>query len=265
MATESESLMAEPKDTAPVDLTAVGLQIVEEAQSAGLDVRLIGGVAIALRCRPDEPIVGSSRRYGDIDLCGLSKSSRDYGQLLEGMGYEPSLPFNQLNAAVYQRFDHSERPVHLDLFFDSLRMCHELPFRERLTLGRHTLTPADLLLSKLQIVELNEKDIHDVHTLLAQYELGNSDDDSCICVDRIAQVCARDWGWWRTARGTLEKCAGPGHQWSGDQTRRATVAGSLASLREAIEDVPKTVKWRARARIGERVRWYELPEDPTRA
>jgi len=265
MATESDTLMAHPEDAGPVDLTAVGLQIVEQAASVGLDLRLIGGVAIALRCRPEHASVGSSRRYGDIDLCGLSKSSRDYGQLLEGMGYEPSLPFNQLNAAVYQRFDHSEHPVHLDLFLDSLRMCHELPFRERLTLGRHTLTPADLLLSKLQIVELNEKDIRDVHTLLAQYELGESDDDNCICVDRIAVVCAREWGWWRTARGTLEKCVGPGYQWPGDQMRRERVARSLTSLIEAIDDVPKSMKWRTRARIGERVRWYELPEDPTRA
>jgi hypothetical protein len=158
---------------------------------------------------------------------------------------------------VYQRFDHSDRPVHLDLFLDSLRMCHELPFRDRLTLGRHTLAPADLLLSKLQIVELNEKDVQDVHALLARYELGDRDDDSCICVGRIAQVCARDWGWWRTTRGTLEKCAGT--------AASQQVSRSLATVIEAIDAVPKTMKWRARAAIGERVRWYELPEDPTRA
>ena len=184
------------------------MQIVEEAAAAGLEVRLIGGVAVGLRCRRAKPSVGTPRQYGDIDLCGRSKSNRAYGKLLESLGYEPSLPFNQLNAAVYQRFDHRDLPVHLDVFYDSLRMCHELPFRDRLSLGRHTLSPADLLLTKLQIVELNEKDIQDVYALLAEYHLGDSDDDSCICISRVAEVCAGDWGWWRTVRGTLEKCAG---------------------------------------------------------
>jgi hypothetical protein len=155
MANKGGIVMAESRDVAPVDLATVAVDIVEQAASAGLHVRLIGGVAIGLRCLRVEPTAGSPRRYGDIDLCGLSKASSAYGKLLESMGYQPSLPFNQLNAAFYQRFDHSKHPVHLDLFFDSLRMCHVLPFRERLTLGRHTLSPADLLLTKLQIVELN--------------------------------------------------------------------------------------------------------------
>jgi hypothetical protein len=81
----------------------------------------------------------------------------------------------------------------------------------------------------------------------------------------VAEVCAGDWGWWRTARGTLERCVDAGYGWPGDETLTKRVALSLAMLMEAIEEVPKTIKWRARAAIGERVRWYELPEDPTRA
>jgi len=38
-------------------------------------------------------------------------------------------------------------------------------------------------------------------------------------------------------------------------------AAQIAALRKAIEDAPKSTKWKLRARVGERVAWYVEPEE----
>ena len=125
-----------------------------------------------MRC-PSSTRASLARSFGDIDLVGVSKL--DYEALFTELGYSPSLPFNRLNATSHQRFDHRESAIHVDLFLDRLQMCHELRFKDRLAIDRYTLTPADLLLTKLQIVQLNDKDIQDIVALLLDYRLGTVD------------------------------------------------------------------------------------------
>jgi hypothetical protein len=130
-------------------------------------------------------------------------------------------------------------------------MCHTLDLSDRLALDERTLDPADLLLSKLQVVETNERDFLDVAALLA---------DHCIDRDRIVELLCRDWGWWRTATRALDRSAAyiaslPGF------AERDKVLRELAELQDTIEAAPKSRGWKMRARIGERVRWYELPEE----
>jgi hypothetical protein len=39
------------------------------------------------------------------------------------------------------------------------------------------------------------------------------------------------------------------------------VTAQIDSLRQAIDQAPKTRAWRMRNRIGDRVRWYDVPEE----
>jgi hypothetical protein len=238
----------------------VATLLVDAAADHNLRLRIVGGVAIRLRCR-SALHAQLARSFGDIDLCGISKL--DYESFFVAQGYEPSIPFNRLNAMKYQRFDDAVQKIHVDLFLDRIEMCHQLEFKDRLDLDPYTLSPSDLLLTKLQIVELNDKDIQDVVALLLDHPLGTSEHPGEISLERIAAVCARDWGWWRTSHQTLERCiVWVDRHASGDF---ALVRRALARLITSIDEVPKSRRWRMRASVGDRVRWYELPEDPTRS
>jgi hypothetical protein len=39
------------------------------------------------------------------------------------------------------------------------------------------------------------------------------------------------------------------------------VVDRLSRLRSGFEEVPKSRGWKLRARVGDRKRWYELPEE----
>ena len=64
---------------------------------------------------------------------------------------------------------------------------------------------AELVLTKLQIVELNEKDVRDT-ALLSDGHAVSCHDDETINGERIAELCGGDWGPWRTITHNLERC-----------------------------------------------------------
>jgi hypothetical protein len=233
-------------------------RLLDASEAAGIPMRLLGGVAVRLRC-PSATHRTLRRSSGDIDLCAHQRDVNRIGRFFETMGYEPWLPFNQLNAEHSQRFQHRELALSIDVFLDRLTMCHTLDLRARVELEPRTLTQADQLLSKQQIVQLNEKDIQDIVAIVRDHPIGTS----AIDLDRIVDVCGNDWGWHRTARGTLARCANVLDRFL-DASEAEAVATSLARIAEAIDEAPKSRKWKLRARIGERKTWYELPEDPTR-
>jgi hypothetical protein len=145
-------------------------------------------------------------------------------------------------------------------------MSHELEFGARLDRLPHTIDATDLLLSKLQIVELNAKDLHDIASLLASLPVSEGDEPGTIGLNRFGEVVRGDWGWWRTATGNLERLAagdaGPAvdlEAWASECPFDA--AAQARRLREFADEVPKTRRWKLRARVGERKRWYQLPEE----
>jgi hypothetical protein len=146
---------------------------------------------------------------------------------------------------------------------DRLSMCHTLDFKASFGSTSLTLDPADLLLSKLQIVELNAKDAHDIFHLLSGLRVGRDATRPAIDPDRFGAVLAADWGWWRTVTGSLAKLpdllsAQPG---LAPPYPRFDALTQAKQLLEVAESVPKSLKWKTRARVGDRVRWYELPEE----
>ena len=138
-------------------------------------------------------------------------------------------------------------------------MCHEIPLDGRLDVDPRTIPPAELLLSKLQIIELNEKDVRDAIAVLYVHEV--TDGDEGISAHRVAALCADDWGLWRTITQNLGVCRSKLSDYELGEGGRELVAARLDTLTQRIEAEPKGRSWRMRNRVGDRKRWYELPEE----
>lgn len=230
-------------------------RILHAAETAGVGLRAVGGVAIALRS-PSVAELVPPRRYHDIDLAGRAGGSSAIGSLFASLGYEAADRFNKLNGSERLLF-HDPGGRRVDVFLDRLRMCHTLELAARLELDSLTITPADLLLSKLQIVEMTPRDVQDILALLLDHPLVEGRDG--IELGRLRAVCSVDWAWWRTVTGNLARLRDAWLQDSSDRERAAAEA-ALALLQD-LGDAPKSAAWRARSWLGERKRWYELPEE----
>jgi hypothetical protein len=241
------------------DIVQEAHRIADSAVSGDVLLRLIGGLAIRLHAGDDLPAV-LIRSYADIDLVTTSKGSKRALKLLEDLGYVANDRFNAMNAgrrAVVYDLQHQRQ---VDLFIGEFRMCHKIDLASRIDVDPRTVPLAELLLTKLQIVELNRKDLIDIAALLHEHDIDVTDDDA-INVRQIARLLASDWGLWRTCRGTkdsvLEHLGELGLDVAGEQR----VRDRLVRLWLQVEEEPKSLRWRSRARIGERTRWYEEPEE----
>jgi hypothetical protein len=234
-------------------------QLQETLTRHGIAAKLIGGLAIALRC-PGMGEHGLSREYHDIDACARSKDAKKMDAAMAELGLEPHKHFNAMNYGRQMMYSNPVTGLHVDVFLDVLRMCQELTLSGRLAVDDHPALPvADLVLSKLQIVELTEKDKTDLLALLLDHEL-TPDADTGLNVTRVSDICRMNWGWWQSSRVTLEACriqAGA----TLEPATRDLAARRIDALLAAIDAAPKSVKWKARAKVGTRAKWYELPEE----
>jgi hypothetical protein len=234
-----------------------GARIAAAARGRGLAVRIGGGVAVALRCPSSQtpPLV---RSYADIDLFARRKESKQVAELMGALGYVPDRQFNALHGARRLFFWDAANERQVDVFLDVFEMCHRLDLSKRLLLPGDTLPLADLLLSKLQIVETNEKDLTDMLTILVDHPL--TENEEGINLAYIAGLTSADWGLWRTTTMAAEKADQHARQIEGF-AGRARVHDGVRTLLERLEREPKTRAWKLRARVGPRVRWFELPEE----
>jgi hypothetical protein len=267
-----------PGDLTPGDLTPgdqhdplpEALTLARGAAAAGLGLKLLGGLAVRVIC-PDFP--PRLRRDQDIDFACMSKGRKDVAAYLERAGCTADRRFNNLNGDRQMYFTApSGRPI--DVMVDRLTMCHTLDFRP--SFGRLPLTVdvIDILLSKLQIVELNEKDVRDILQVLGAIGVGDGQRRGqpaaspaggapAIDTERFAKLLGADWGWWRTVTINLTKLPGLVAE-KPDIAPPSPPFDPVAQSQRLLEiarSAPKGVKWKLRANIGDRVRWYELPEE----
>ena len=246
--------------TEMTDLLGEARRLIDVASERGLVLRLLGGLAIGLLC-PELPARTGAGQ--DLDFGSPKSDRRTLSDLLAEQGYVPDKTFNALYGDRQLYFAHAETGLAVDVLLDKLRMCHTLEFADRLTRLPYTLDPMDLLLSKLQIVELNEKDVDDCLRLLVTFPLAESDDSATMDVRVFRTVVADDWGWWKTVTLNLDRIRAV----LADGPRPAIAGGrldphaQLAALSQAAEQVPKSRRWKLRSRIGERKRWYEQPQE----
>lgn len=240
------------------DVIAEAIRILETAASERLPLKAIGGVAIRLRTPSVPPVL--ARSYQDIDLVTERRRGADVARLLEGMEYRPNHEFNALHGDRRLLFHDDEHERQVDVFVGTFAMCHVIPVAERLALEPLTVPLAELLLTKLQIVELNDKDLRDAVTLLIGHAVAVGDGDA-VNAARIAALCAADWGLWRTVKQTLERMRASLPQLGLDPADAALALARAGTLWEAIEAAPKGARWKLRARVGDRARWYDEPEE----
>lgn len=261
MAFPSESVSTAQAD----DPLPEALKLVRGAHAAGVGLKLLGGLAVRVLCPGFPP---RSRSGQDIDLACLSRSRREVTAYLESAGCEADRRFNMLNGDRQMYFTApSGRPV--DVMVDRLDMCHTLDFRPGFGRLPFTLDAMDLLLSKLQIVELNEKDAHDIVHLLAGVPMEAAPEGTggeigpWLDTGRYTKLLGADWGWWRTVTGNLGKLPGlvAGRPALVPPEADADPLAASERLLGLAEAAPKSMKWRLRSNVGERMRWYELPEE----
>ena len=231
-----------------------GRRVLDAARGAGLTVRLLGGVAVNIRSRGLPPAL--TREYKDLDFATTKKGSGDAQELLKGLGYEPHVGFNAMNGKERLLFYDNPNERQVDVFVSSFRMCHEIPLEKRLDVDEHTVPLAELLLTKLQIIELNEKDVRDTVALLLEHDV--TDDDAGVNAAQFAALCCEDWGLCHTITHNL---ASVRERVGGYEVDGSVIATRVEALLDRVECTPKSRSWRIRAKVGERKRWYELPEE----
>lgn len=241
------------------DILTEGRRVAELAERDGIPLRLLGGVAIHLRLGPAlHPLF--RREPKDLDVVVLKGFGRRLTALLTSAGYAANTSFNALHGDRRLVFYDDQHGRQMDVFVQTFEMCHVLPLAERLTLEPLTLPLAELLMTKLQIVKLNQKDMLDLYALILAYDVGVTD-GPLINSARIADLCSRDWGLFRTFQLNLNRLESAAAALALSPDERQSITQRVIAIRQAIEAHPKTMAWKFRAGIGERVRWYEDPEE----
>jgi hypothetical protein len=238
------------------DVIAEAERIAAAAHTARVPVKLVGGAAINLHS-PSARQPPLKRKYGDLDFVVPSKQRAQAQKLFESLGYEGDLRFNTLNGHQRLLYLDGVNGRQIDIFIDRMRMCHVIELADRLGGDDACLTPADLLLSKLQVFEVNMKDLVDTIALLLDHPIADHDDDAINAV-YLARLLSQDWGLYRTLQLNTARVRQTALEL---QVASDTIAQRLDQLWERIEAHPKSLKWRLRARVGDRVSWYELPEE----
>jgi hypothetical protein len=227
------------------------------AAAADLNVRAIGGLGVALTC-PSASRPPLARPYADIDIVGHAQDRRRIADILESLGYQPDAEFNRLMGHARLYFWDATNSRQLDVFLDQFVMCHTIDLSSRLDQPGSALPPADLLITKLQVVETNIKDLLDILALFVDQEL--TDGPEGIEMPYVEALCSDDWGLWRTLTMIAERAEAFAAEFDGF-TEQARVAAQVAQFSSRLDAAPKSRRWRMRARVGERKRRYELPEE----
>ncbi len=225
-------------------------------------MRLIGALAFRTHC-PQYGYIQDKlgRKFTDFDFVSYPRFVRDVRRVLTELGYEEAKQVTQLFGERRMLFHDPDFDRHVDVFYNILDFCHPINFVGRLEKEQLTVPLAELMLEKMQIVQINEKDLIDSVMLLREHPIGDSDQET-INAAVIAGILSKDWGFWRTVTGNLslldEKLAA--YQGLSDEDRKV-VHDRIKELQGRIEAAPKSLGWKARAQVGERIKWYKDVEE----
>jgi hypothetical protein len=235
-------------------------RLVDEAHHGGVALKCLGGIGCWLHIADQgERALSFKRDYHDIDLVVPRKQRRAVAARLTASGLSPAESFNAVQGETRLMFSDADTESVVDVFLGVFSMCHEVILDDNAfsPLEHPSLDLVELCLTKLQVVECNQKDLHDVAGLIAFHELGSGPE--ALDASRLAKRLARDWGLWRTVTENLDRLRrhADGLPGFGDVVRER-----IDGLRAVIDAAPKSMRWRTRARIGDRMAWYEIPQEP---
>jgi hypothetical protein len=235
--------------------------IIDEARANNVTLRALGGTAVAMHC-PSARHRALTREYPDIDLAGHAKEGRGITKVFADLGFERNKRFNALHGTKRLKFAEENSETDVDVFLDVFEMCHKLSLRDRLELDEYTITLADLLITKLQIVELNEKDVRDVIAIVLDHAFGRNQEE--IDQDYIAKLCGDDWGLWKTISMSTQNILEHLNDYEITEEEKQKVKLRLEGFLKTLEAEPKGTRWKLRARVGESRKWYETVEEVIR-
>ena len=233
-------------------------RIVTDLNEWKIPIRIIGALAFYHQCPVHRELYDRMARIPtDIDFIAYSKNRGELTKYLESKAYEGMQRLNVLYGMRRQIFKHTETGLYIDIFYDTLDMCHKVEFRNRLHFDPLTVSLTDLVLEKMQIVQINEKDIKDCILLFLEHDVSEQD-ESKIHLDYISDVLSKDWGYYYTVTTNLKKIKDflGAYDWiPSDEENK--VADRIDRLLQSIECKPKSSKWKLREKIGTKRQWYQ--------
>lgn len=235
--------------------------LMEEAKKRDITIRILGAIAFRTHCpifKHYEYLAG--RLLSDIDFAAYSKEKKQVEEMFIDLGYDIDKYSKVLFQGTRYIFYNPEG-IHSDIFFDKLEMCHDVNFAGRLELDYPTISLADLFFEKVQIVQINEKDLIDTAVLIREHHVGSGDEET-INSDYISTILSNDWGFWRTTTLNLDKIS----QYVKnavffEEADKKDITEKIQLLMKVIGEKPKSFSWRMRARIGEKRKWYRDVEE----
>jgi hypothetical protein len=258
------------------DLMAEARTIIDLGNARGVVLRLTGGLAVRHYAIDLE---FAEREYSDIDLIGLKRQVVETGEVFRDLGYvenkhtavstgggqlqyfQPEGGAAAVTEGALPVFSEVPPSDHIDVFLDAMRMDHQIDFRDRLAINTYAIDPADLFLSKLQIVNLNEKDVHDVITLVKDVYVDFQPHPGVLDLQHVAELCASDWGLYIDVMNNVDAVTERLGDYDLSPRDAARVRRTLELAQDMMTEQAKTLRWRLRARIGKRVRWYAEVEE----
>ena len=236
------------------------LTLVREAEAAGIRLRILGSIAYRLQCPKNLHLFDDMARVlTDVDFAAMRSHNRKIRDFMAARGYQPDEGVFVASEGARHIYLHPHTGLNVDVFADELFFCHRIPFKGRLQLDSPTISTTDLLLEKMQIVEINLKDFKDTLVLLLEHPLGDSaSGNKHIDVDYITGIMSADWGFHHTFTTNLRNVPNFIAEFPAIGSGEADVIRSrVDDLLQAIDDAPKSMKWKMRGKIGTRVKWYQ--------
>lgn len=156
---------------------------------------------------------------------------------------------------IYER----PRGFQIDLFLDRLQYSHNVEFGSkpgngRLELDYPTISLADFILEKLQIRQINRKDLVDIIILLKNHEVADHFEKRRVDAGYIAQVLSDDWGY--DATENIQKIRNELNSLAGKLPDHEVVSSRLDQLSAIIDACPKTSRWNDRSKPGTSTPWF---------
>lgn len=233
-------------------------RIIKASDEQGIMLRVIGSLAFQMHCQQFGYLQAAmGRAYTDIDFAAYSKQVKQIQNLLVSLGYKDNREVFIVSEGQRSIFDKPEAGLHIDVFYEKLDFCHAIYWKDRLEADSPTIPLAELLLEKMQIVQINEKDVIDSIMLLLEHPLGKVDKET-INIKRVAMLCANDWGLWRTTTMNLEKVSTLARGYPQlSEEQKTKVDLQVKEAMDWLDKEPKSMAWKLRARVGDRVKWYK--------
>jgi hypothetical protein len=261
----------------PDEFLAEARKLIEDAQKQGMLLRVMGPIALHFHFPEYVDLYRRMERLGDrvftdIDFASYGKFRGKIVPFFQTQGYELEKRAAMISGNTRHIYFGSRVPM-IDVFFDQLAYNHPIDYRGRLEIHPYCVSLTDLLLQKLQIVQINDKDLKDAMLLLLAASLGEVDVENVkpaggsaptgkINVRYLVKLMSDDWGFYHTSTMNLAKI-----KTAVDQVpvltdpQRVQIRERVDTLVQHLENAPKSGKWKGRAKMGTKKPWYNEVSD----